>query len=75
MGVEIMSGGVDRGRTMVDGTWAIISVRLPGTMPPTKFQRIDLRPDRAWQPALYIAGSADRRVVGVQIGEVRLFRN
>jgi hypothetical protein len=27
-----------------------------------------------WQPALYIAGSADMRMVGVQVGEPRLFR-
>jgi len=75
MGVEIMTAGADRGRTMVDGTWAIISVRLSGALPPARFQRIDLRIDRAWQPAFYIAGSGDLRAVGVQVGEVRLFRD
>jgi len=30
--------------------------------------------DRTWQPALYLAGSADLRMVGVQVGELRLVR-
>jgi O-antigen ligase len=75
MGLEIRTAGADRGRTMVDGTWAIISVKLPGILPPTRFQRVDLRIDRAWQPAFYIAGNGDLRAVGVQVGEVRLFRD
>jgi O-antigen ligase len=74
MGVEVMTGGIDRGRTMVDATWAILSIRLPDAVPPTRFKRIDLRVDRVWQPALYIAGNADMRSVGVQVGEPRLIR-
>jgi O-antigen ligase len=75
IGVEVMTAGVDRGRTLVDRTWAIVSVRLPEAAPPARFKRIDLRVDRIWQPALYIAGSADMRSVGVQVGEPRLFRD
>ncbi|MCU1381464.1 MAG: hypothetical protein JWL71_161 [Acidobacteria bacterium] len=75
VGVEVMTGGVDRGRTLVDGTWAIISVPLAPAAPRVQFKRIDLRVDRVWQPALYIAGSADLRAVGVQVGEPRLFRD
>ncbi|MGH9142491.1 MAG: O-antigen ligase family protein [Vicinamibacterales bacterium] len=74
MGVEVMIAGVDRGRTLVDSRWAILSLPLPDTLPPIRFKRIDLKVDRVWQPALYIAGSADMRVVGVQVGEPRLFR-
>jgi O-antigen ligase len=74
MGIEVMTAGVDRGRTMVDATWAIVSLRLPDAVPPTQFNRIDLTVDHVWQPALYIAGSADMRAVGVQVGEPRLFR-
>jgi hypothetical protein len=74
MGVEVMIGGVDRGRTLVDTTWAIVSLPLPDAIPPARFKRIDLRMDRVWQPALYIAGSADMRSVGVQVGEPRLIR-
>jgi len=47
---------------------------LPGAAPPTRFTRIDLRMDRTWQPGVYIAGSADLRRVGVQLGEPRVFR-
>ena len=74
MGVEVKIGGEDRGRTLVDTNWAIISLPLPAAIPPTRFKRIDLQMDRVWQPALYIAGSADMRSVGVQVGEPRLFR-
>ena len=74
MGVEAMTGGVGRGRTLVDASWAIISLPLDPVLPPIQYKRIDLRIDRVWQPALYIAGSADMRRVGVQVGEPRLFR-
>jgi O-antigen ligase len=75
MGVEVMTAGIDRGRTIVDRTWAIVSVRLADAAAPTGFKRVDLRVDRVWQPALFIAGSADMRMVGVQVGEPRLFRD
>ena len=75
MGVEVMTAGIDRGRTLVDANWAIVSVRLPDATPPIAFKRVDLKMDRVWQPALYIAGSGDLRVVGVQVGEPRLFRD
>jgi hypothetical protein len=74
MGVEAMTGGVGRGRTLVDASWAIISLPLDPVLPPIQYKRIDLRIDRVWQPALYIAGSADMRRVGVQVGEPHLFR-
>jgi hypothetical protein len=74
MGVEVMTAGIDQGRTIVGDTWAIINVRLPDVDLPLRLKRIDLKVDRTWQPALYIAGSADLRAVGVQVGELRLFR-
>ena len=79
MGVEVMTAGVDQGRTMVGDTmvgdtWAIINVRLPDAGSPARFKRIDLKVDRTWQPAISIAGSADLRAVGVQVGELRLVR-
>jgi hypothetical protein len=72
--VEVMIAGVDRGKVAADGAWAMLSLRLPDVLPPTQFKRIDLKVQRVWQPALYIAGSADMRKVGVQVGEPRLFR-
>ena len=74
MGVEVRTAGVSKGRTMVDDSWAIIDVPLPPAVPPTRFKRVDLKVDRTWQPALYLAGSADLRMVGVQVGELRLVR-
>ena len=74
MGVEVRTSGVERGQAAVAANWATISVPLPPVLPPTPFKRVDLRIQRVWQPALYIAGSADMRLVGVQVGEPRLFR-
>ena len=74
MNVEVKIFGVTQGRTMVDDTWAIINIKLPDVAPPTQFKRIDLKVDRAWQPALYLPGSADMRSVGMQIGELQLIR-
>jgi O-antigen ligase len=74
MGVEVKIAGADRGRTLVNTSWSIISLRLPDAVPPMRFKRIDLKLDRVWQPALYTPGSADMRPVGVQVGELRLVR-
>ena len=74
MGVEVMTSGANQGRTLVDSAWTLVSIRLPDAVPPMRFKRIDLKLDRVWQPALYTPGSADMRLVGVQVGELRLVR-
>jgi len=74
MGVEVMTSGAYRGRTLVDTTWTLVHVDLPPAAPPMQFKRIDLKLDRVWQPALYTAGSPEMRFVGVQVGELRLSR-
>jgi hypothetical protein len=74
IGVEVSVGGVSQSRTWVDSSRSFLAVPLPVALPGTRFKRIDLRIDRTWQPALYIAGSADMRHVGVQIGECQLVR-
>jgi O-antigen ligase len=68
MGVEVAVGGKYKQRTLVYNYWTLVIVDLPE--PTTaKFKRIDLKVDRTWQPALYIAESADLRQVGVQVSE------
>jgi hypothetical protein len=47
----------------------VLGVTMPEG-PPARVRRIDLRVDRPWQPGIYIAGSADMRTVGIQVGEV-----
>ena len=74
MGVEVMIAGHDEGRTLVDASWATLSLALPDVEPPARFTRIDLKVDHTWQPALYLAGSADMRAVGVQVGAPQLVR-
>ena len=72
--VEIKSAGIRQGRAMVDHSWSYLVVRLPDSSLPVRFKRVDLRMDRTWQPALYIAGSADMRRVGIQVGTCQLVR-
>jgi O-antigen ligase len=74
MGVEVMIAGHDEGRTLVAESWATLSLALPDADPRVGFKRIDLKIDRTWQPALYLAGSADMRTVGVQVGAPQLVR-
>ncbi len=58
--------------TLVGTTWSTISVDLPASSAPARFTRVNLRVPHTWRPALYIAGNADMRPVGVEIGEPRL---
>jgi hypothetical protein len=74
MPVEARTGGFPGVRMLVGDTWAMFDIPLPDAYPLTAFKRVNLRVDRTWQPAMYIAGSADLRPVGVEVGEVRLFR-
>ena len=75
MGVEVMIAGHDGGRTLVGESWATLSLALPAVDRRARFKRIDLKIDRTWQPALYLAGSADMRTVGVQVGAPQLVRS
>jgi O-antigen ligase len=74
IGVEVMSGALSKGRVIITDVWAEIYVPLGDVPAPKGYRRVDLRVDRAWQPAVYIPGSADLRNVGVQVGEPRLDR-
>ena len=67
--VDLVVGGVFQSRTTVLDSWTVLGVTMPDA-PPASVRRIDLRVDRPWQPAIYIAGSADMRTVGVQVGEI-----
>lgn len=73
IGVEVMTGGVDRGRSLIGSGWANLNIPLPDVAPPVRYKRIDLRVDRTWQPGVYLPGSADMRSVGIQVAEPRLF--
>jgi hypothetical protein len=70
--VDVMIGGVFHNRATIHCSWATIEVGPPPVAPPTRFQRIDLKVNVAWQPALYIPGNADLRFVGIQVGEFQL---
>jgi O-antigen ligase len=74
MAVEIVTGGVDHGHVFVGRNWVTLDLGLPEVAPPLRFKRIDLRMPRTWQPAVYVPGSYDMRLVGVQVGECELVR-
>jgi O-antigen ligase len=69
IGVSLRINGVDAARTLVGREWTTVEVNMPWPDPPFRFTRIDLQMTRTWQPAIYIAGSADMRQVGVQVGD------
>jgi O-antigen ligase len=74
IGVEVMVSGINRGRTVVGDSWVTISVAVPSVDPLNRYKRIDLRVDRTWQLALFVAGETDLRAVGVQVGECEFVR-
>jgi O-antigen ligase len=74
MGVEIITGGVEQSRTLIGNSWEVLGVKLPTLRPPNRFQRIDLKMDRTWQPGIYVPGSSDLRTVSIQVGEPELRR-
>ena len=74
MGIEVTVDGVDRGRVIVYEWWTTITLDLTPAPPPQTLNRINLKMDRTWRPALVVPGSADMRSVAVQVGEYRVIR-
>ena len=56
-------------RAFVNDQWSTIAVDLPPISPPLGFGRVNIRTNRLSRPMLFTPGSADARVVGVQVGE------
>ncbi len=74
MQVEARTEGKPGTRMMVGDQWAVFNLQLPNAAPYARYKRVNLHAARTWKPALYRAGSADLREVGVQVGEPTLFR-
>lgn len=74
MGIEVSLDGIGRGRFIAGDRWTTISIDLSPPTPPIGVNRINFKVDRTWRPALLIPGSTDMRGVGVQVGELRPFR-
>jgi O-antigen ligase len=72
--VDVHAGGATRGRMLVGDSWAILNVELSPLQSLLGYKRVDLRMDKTWQPAIYVPGSSDLRRVGVQVGDLKLFR-
>ena len=74
MAVEVSTGGAKPTRTLVNGSWSVLDVPIGAIDPLMHVKRVNLKVDRTWQPALYIAGDPDMRRVGIQVGEYELVR-
>jgi O-antigen ligase len=72
MVVEWSIGGARPIRTLIGGSWSVLDFPLGDIDPMMRVKRINLKVERTWQPALYIAGNADLRRVGIQVGEYEL---
>jgi hypothetical protein len=74
MGIDVTVDGVDRGRVIVFEWWTNFTLDLTPAPPPQTLNRINMKMDRTWRPALAVPGSADMRPVAVQVGEYRVIR-
>jgi len=74
MAVYVSIAGSRPTRMLVDRSWSVLEADLSAFDPLAPVRRVNLRVERTWQPALYVAGSADMRRVGVQVGEAQLIR-
>ena len=72
--VEISSGGVMLLRTFVDDKWSSVTLNLPSPEPPLLFSRINLRLNHTARVSDIVPGSTDQRVVGIQVGDLRILR-
>ena len=66
--IEVGAGGTTLARAFVTNQWLTIAVDLQRPVPPLEFGRINIRTNRLSRPILFTPGSADTRVVGVQVG-------
>ena len=72
--VEISSGGVMLLRTFVDDKWSSVTLNLPSPEPPLLFNRINLKLNHTARVSDIMPGSTDQRVVGIQVGDLRILR-
>jgi hypothetical protein len=69
--IEVASAGATTVRAFVIDRWSTIAVDLPPVEPPLAFGRINIRTNSLSRPMLFMPGSADSRIVGIQVGEYR----
>ena len=74
MPIYISIPGSPLTRMFVDASWSVFEADLSSFDPLAPVRRVNLKVERTWQPALYVAGSAEMRAVGVQVGECELVR-
>jgi hypothetical protein len=72
--VEITTGGKTMVNTLVGDKWMMVRLNLPSPEPPLQVSRVNFRVNHAARVAELIPGSNDQRVVGVQVGDIRIIR-
>ena len=72
--VEITSGGKTLANTLVSDRWTSVTLNLPSPEPPLTVSRINLKVNHTATVAEIVPGSTDQRIVGVQVGDIRILR-
>jgi hypothetical protein len=72
--VEITSGGKTLVNALVGDRWTSVTLNLPSPEPPLTVSRINLKTSHTAKVAEILPGSSDQRVVGVQVGDIRILR-
>jgi len=72
--VEIRTGGRVLVNALVSDAWTMVRLNLPSPEPPLLFSRVSLRVNHTARVADLIPGTSDQRVVGVQVGDIRILR-
>jgi len=70
--VEITLGGKTLVNKLVGEHWTTVRLNLPSPEPPLLFNRISLKVNRTARVADLIPGSADQRIVGVQVADYNI---
>jgi hypothetical protein len=74
--VEITSGGKTLANAMIGDTWTNITLTLPSPEPPALFSRVNLRVNRTARVSELLPGRpGDDRIVGVQVGDMRIIQS
>ena len=72
--VDITTGGVMAARAIVGEHWSMVRVVLPSPEPPLLFSRVNFQVNHIARISDFTPGSKDERLVGVQVGDLRILR-
>ncbi len=72
--VDITSSGRQIARAIVGPAWSSVVLTLPSPEPPLLKNRVNLFVNHTARVSDFTPGSTDNRVVGIQVGDIRILR-